>query len=66
MMTSSPSTLTRVLRNEICGCASTLKKSALRRWPSRCSLPVLTLAASMSTQSDEFSALVASIVAPPV
>ena len=65
-MASSPSTLTLVLLKVICGWSATLKKSVLRRWPSRCSLPVLTLSASMSTQRLEFSGFVASMVAPPV
>jgi hypothetical protein len=53
-----------VLANVSVGNFSTYRKSALRRWSSRSSVPVRMLAASISTSTCEFSGGSATVIAP--
>ncbi len=62
---TSPSTSKEVPTKVIFGNCSTSKKSGLFRWPSRPSLRVLTLAASMTTRRLDAAGLAPSMVAVP-
>src|SRR6266542_1430254 len=55
----------RLLRNVIVGYFSALKKSSERRWLSRSSTLVFTLATAMFTSPEEFSGCPSSILSVP-
>ncbi len=60
----SPSGSILVLLKVMEGCFSAWKKSSLRRWPSRFLIPVVRLAVSMATSSEERAMSAAVVVSP--